>query len=549
MPGHGVKLSGRRNTASAAVTFALAAVVVVGVTAALRIVPGLLWPFRGMDAGAHFLIRRQIRRNGMRMSMRGWPLLLDQRQTYPWVFHWLLALLPESWLRRCPPLASAICDALHVLIVMLLAAALAPRIAPDLDPVVMSLLAGLLVATAPALLVVGVGPRAYEVTPRPFGELLFTATMASALWYVHEGHAVAAIAAVVACGLLLLSSKFAAQVLLFCTPIVAAVAGELRLLLLLPLGVAAALVLSGGGYWWVARAQCIHLLFYRRRLQYEHPALRSRNRGRELLHAAARTVRHPMDRDARIALVRLAEGHTFLQFLLRNVLWCVTCTLIALAVFPGWPGAVEEWRIALIAWGAAPVAPFLLSSLRDYRFLGEAERYPEYGLAPIAIVASAGVLGVGAPAGGWLLFAYALTLVPAIGYTISRLRWNYRLLNQEAIDGLTAHLRTLPAGSVIIALPWHLAFQVMIDLEHRWVAALDPMRWVRDYDRIFMKYPWMAPDLSAWRREFDADYVIVDGHELEKSGVTYPLDQLEVAFRNSRFRVYRWPSGAGAGAP
>ena len=71
-------------------TLALALPIVVLVTAALRIIPGVTWRFRGVDAGAHLLIRRQIRKHGMRLSMRDWPLLLDERHTYPWGFHWFL---------------------------------------------------------------------------------------------------------------------------------------------------------------------------------------------------------------------------------------------------------------------------------------------------------------------------------------------------------------------------------------------------------------------------------------------------------------------------
>ncbi|HEU4799730.1 MAG TPA: hypothetical protein VFS94_03805 [Gemmatimonadales bacterium] len=529
-------------------TLALTLPIVVLVTAALRIIPGLAWRFRGMDAGAHLLIRRQIRKHGMRLSMRGWPLLLDERHTYPWGFHWFLALLPEPWLRRCPPLASAISDSLHVLVVALLAAWLAPRILPGLDPGATALVAGLLVATAPALLVVGFGPRAYEVTPRPFGEMLYAAAMASSLWYLQDGHVAAAVAAVLVGGLLLLSSKFAAQVLLFCTPIISLIMGDARLLLLLPLAMGAALVMSGGGYWWVMRAQLAHLRFYRQRLQYEHPVLSTRNRGRDLVRAAGRVLRHPADREARIALIRLAEGHTFLQFLLRNVLWCGVLALLALSVFPAWSGAVRGWQVALIAWAVAPVAPFLLSSLRDFRFLGEAERYPEYGLAPVAVLAAAGLLAVPAALRWWLVAGYVLTLVPAFAYTVSRLRWNSRRLDGDALDALTAWLRTLPAGSVILSLPWHLAFQVMLDLDHRYVAGIDAARWCRDYDRIFTRYPWLITDLDQWRREYGADVVVVDWPALEKAGITYPLDALQLAFQNERFRAYRWAPEAGESA-
>lgn len=513
-------------------------VAVAAVAAALRIIPGHVWRFRGMDAGAHLMIRRQIRRNGMGLSLRGWPLLLDERLTYPWGFHWGIALLPESWLRRFPALTSAVIDALHSALVVWLTADLAPRISPALDPTATALIAGLLFATAPALLVVGFGPRAYEVTPRPFGELLYSLTLVASVIHLNDGGAGAAVVAAATGGALLLSSKFGAQVLLFCIPTMAAVMSDLRMLLLLPLSVIAAMLLSAGAYRWVIRAQLIHLGFYRRRLQYEHPVLQSRNRGRDLLRSLWRLLRRSGEGGDWRNFIRLAEGHTFLQFLLRNVLWCGVMVLLALSVFPQWPAEMRDWQLALIAWAAAPLGPFLLSSLRDFRFLGEAERYPEYGLAPVSVLAGIGLMSIGPSLRGWLLVAYVLTLVPAFAYTWSRLRWNSRKLDGDALDALSAWLRTRPAGSVIMSLPWHLSFQVMSELDHRYVAGLDAARWCRDYDELFERYPWLKADLGRWRADYGAELVVVDRQALEKAGVSYPLGGMKPVFENERFRVY-----------
>jgi hypothetical protein len=529
-------------------TVAWAVVVAMAVTAGLRIIPGLLWRFRGMDAGAHLMLRRQIRRNRMRLSIRGWPLLLDNRITYPWGFHWALALLPESWLRRFPPLPSAISDAAHAALVVWLAAGLAPRVAPGINPADAALLAGLLFATAPALLVVGFGPRAYEVTPRPFGELLYSVTIAAALVHLLDGGAASAIVAILAGGVLLLSSKFAAQVMLFCTPIMALVMGKPSLLLLLTLSLAAAMLLSGGAYRWVLHAQLVHLRFYRRRMQYEHPVLQSRNRGRDLVRAAWRLLRQAGDGEARRSFIRLAEGHTFLQFLLRNVLWCGVIALLALSVFPAWPGDMREWQAALVAWAAAPLVPFVVTSLRDFRFLGEAERYPEYGIAPVSMLAAIGLLGIGASLRGWILAAYLCTFVPAFLYTYSRLRWNSRKLDGDALDDLVAWLRQRPAGTVILPLPWHVAFQVMVDLDHQYLVGLDAARWCRDYDQLFDRYPWPATDLAMWRSDFSAELVVVDRPQLAAAGTPYPFNGMEPEFDNGRFQVFRLAPASAASA-
>lgn len=519
-------------------TVGSAMVLVAAVTAALRMVPGLVWRFRGMDAGAHLMIRRQIRRNRMRLSMNNWPLLLDERINYPWGFHWGLALLPESWLRRWPPLSSAISDTLHAILVVWLAATLAPGVSSGIDPVAAALLAGMLFASAPALLVVGFGPRAYEVTPRPFGEFLYTLAITAALIHLNEGRAIGAVAAVVAGGLLLLSSKFGAQVLLFCIPTMAVAMADLRLLLLLPLSLASAMLLSAGAYRWVLEAQVMHLGFYRRRLQYEHPVLQSRNRGRDLLRAGWRLLRSPGGAEEWRTFIRLAEGHTFLQFLLRNVLWCGVIALLALSVFPAWSGGMRAWQVALVSWAASPLIPFVVASLRNFRFLGEAERYPEFGLAPVSILAAIGLLSIDSSSRDWLLAAYLCTLLPAFIYTYSRLRWNSRKLDGDSLDELTDWLRSRPAGTVMMSLPWHLAFQVMGDVDHRYVAGVDAARWCRDYDQLFERYPWLATDLSRWRAEFGAELVVVDRPALDKAGIKYPLDRMEPAFENDRFQVY-----------
>lgn len=226
----------------------LAFIIVAVVTAALRLGPGLLWPRHAMDGGYHMLLRREIRRHRMRMPPRVDAMALDERQTYPWWFHYLLALLPESWLRRAPPLPSTLIDTAHALLVAYVAAHLAPVAAPSVDPAAAALVAGLLFATAPALLVVGIGPRAYEITPRPFGELCYTLAMAAAGAFAAGGPQWTLLVAAIAAGIALMSSKFAAQVLLLCGPAAALIAHSWVPVLLIPIALAAALVLSGGRY-------------------------------------------------------------------------------------------------------------------------------------------------------------------------------------------------------------------------------------------------------------------------------------------------------------
>ncbi len=515
--------------------------VVVAVTMLLRLVPGLRWQYRGMDAGAHLLLRRQIRRHGMRLRIEGWPLVLDKRFTYPWAFHWLLALVPESCLRRVPPLPSAICDGLHALIVVWLASHLAPVVSPGVDAAVAGLVAGLLFGTSPALLVAGFGPRAYEVTPRPFGELLYTVMMTGALFFLIEGSALGLGVALLAGGLLLLSSKFAAQVLVFCTPVMALLARDARLLLLLPAAFLVAMGLSGGGYWWILRTQWVHLRHYRRKLQYEHPVLARRNRGRDLLRALGAAATAPRDRARWTHVVQLAEAHTFLQFLLRNVLWCGVVLLYLLSLAEHQAPPASRWGVWLLAWMLAPLVPFLVTSLRHFRFLGEAERYPEYAIVPAALLGAAGAMTLPSGPQRLVLSIYVITVLLAGAYTIARLRWNAARQQTRALDELVTYLATQPATAVAVPLPWHLAFQLAPEVPCAFVAAMDAGVWCRDYDRIFSKYPWLRTDTPGWRSDYNASLVVVDCAALRADGAPqFDFSSLRLSFDNGVFQVFEW---------
>lgn len=499
------------------------------------------WKYRGMDAGAHLLLRRQIRRHRMRLRIEGWPLVLDKRFTYPWAFHWLLALLPESWLRRVPPLTSAICDCLHALIVVWLAGHVAPMVAPGIDAPAVALVAGLLFGTSPALLVAGFGPRAYEVTPRPFGELLYTVVMTGVLLFLIEGSAIGLGAALLAAGLLLLSSKFAAQVLLFCTPVMALLARDARLVLLLPAAFLVAMGLSGGGYWWILRTQWVHLRHYRRTLQYEHPVLARRNRGRDLLRAVAAVLSAPRDRVRWTAVIQLAEANTLLQFLLRNVLWCAVVLLSLVSVANHGTSVATPWGGWLLAWMLPPLVPFLVTSLRDFRFLGEAERYPEYGIAPAALLGAVGGLLLPPALQRLVLTGYVATVFLAGAYTYARLRWNATRLKTAALDELVAYLATQPATAVAVPLPWHLAFQLAPDAPCAFVAGLDASVWCEEQNAIFASYPWLRPEVSAWPQRYDAALVLVDRTALQTGAPPdYDFTALQIVFENDGYQVLRW---------
>lgn len=516
---------------------------VMFLTAMLRLVPGTLWPVSSSDMGYHLLLRREIRRNRMRMPGRVTTLMLDEHQTYPWFYHWVLAFVPEKWLERLPMLPSTVVDIFHSGLVFGLAAWLAPQAQPELNPVAAGLAAGLLFGTSPALLAIGIGPRAYEVTPRPFGELLFSITIVAIGFYLIRGSAWALAAAALAAALMLLSSKFAAQVLVFCVPISALITKQ-WLLFLLPLAaVGAALLLSGGRYWRILAAQVAHLRLYRTRLQYEHPSLLRRNQWRCLWDALTGIVHSRFrERTLFVELLRFVEQNTYIQFFIRNVLWCGVFLLTGFGLFPNWADAARPWELWLWSWALAPVFPFILSSLRGWRFLGEAERYPEYGLLPVCILTAVGMLRLPNNLAVGLFVAYVGLTLPILVSTFLRKRVISHRDPDDTLSELVNYLKTLPPGAILLTIPSILSFAVAYRLEHQFLASADASVWMRDYDRIFCKYPWPSTNFHWWRQTHRMEFVVVMTAYLSSSfGCEWDYDftGFRQVFTNQAYLVYQ----------
>lgn len=518
-----------------------AAVLVAVLAAALRLLPSLRSPQIGADAGYHLLVRRETRRH-RRMPRRIAALALDERQTYPALFHLMLAALPLSWLRRVPALPSTILDILLALLAGVVAAETAPL--AGADPQRAALIAGVLVAASPALLAPGIGPRAYEITPRPLGELLFAAGAAAAGQFHASSEPTLAVVSASSFALALLSSKFTAQVIVFVLPVMAAAVGDWRILALAAAAFPLAGLFSGGSYWWVLTGQIAHLKLYGDRLQKDHPALEQRRKG-DLLAALRRALAAGLsDRGANRAAAIAFDASPVVQFAFRHLTQSLAPLVAIAAAIGGERMTASSWSVWLHAWLLAPVVPFLVTAQPRFLFLGEAERYLEYAVVPAAVLTAT----VAAIAPVWLgivcLLVWLGAGAAAVGYVWLRLR---HLGERAGLAPLVEHLGTYPQGQRILPIPSvPLAFELAWRCEHRFLAAMDTLVWARAYDRLFVKYPWPSSDLDWWRTTHHATLVVVAKAWLEPArgcDWRYGLDRLDRRFDSTEFAVYQFPSG------
>lgn len=173
----------------------------------LRILPRIIlkdsWNY---DTYFHMSMSRIIRKNNYIVPQRKEQISLPDRIVYPWLFHWILAFVPYKHLYLAEKISSATIDLIHIALAMLVTY----NFTNDNN---IYLWVGLYMALSPSFLRVGIGPRAYNATPRVLSQLLLMIFFSSLLFYYQEHNYIFFISATVSACLTLLSSKFGIQVL------------------------------------------------------------------------------------------------------------------------------------------------------------------------------------------------------------------------------------------------------------------------------------------------------------------------------------------------
>lgn len=405
-------------------------------------------------------------------------------------------------------------------------------------------MAALLYGLNPLLLARGFGPRTYEITPRPFGELLFTLFLGAGLMAVNARSGSWAAVSVFSGAGMLLSSKFAAQVMVFFIPVVALGSGAALLWVLPVAALLAALLLSGGRYRHVVRGQLRHLKFYRARLQYIYTGVADRNRWTDFLEAWRGCRECGFSPRAFFRAVRrCSEKNTYIQMAFRGVIFLLLAIAMMECRRRGALVRMAPFAQGIWAWAWAWVVPFLVTSWKHARFLGEAERYAEYSLAPTALLMGLhlAVNPISRPIGGLLVLCAVLSVFFLVSAMQSMAK-TYSDGRREQRELLT-FLAGLPPGSVLLGIPEHLVLGSLASLlPHRYAEFMtDAERFVVHLEHHCEGYPWPKPDWAFWR-EAGVQYLVtwppavIAAH---RPSLDYGLVKLDRLFANDRYHVYK----------
>ncbi len=370
---------------------------IIGAAFFIRALPRLLLPNAlASDTYFHLYRARTIRDNGFRLSKTLPRVILPHENTYPFLYHYFLALFPDKariWAER---LTGAFFDTLNTAIVYRFSVWLAGTHNPGAGFSAVPSMTAALYAFSPALLRIGSGPRAYNGSPRVMGQSLYLIHILCAILFLESGNYLCAASSVLAGALLIATAKFAVQVLVFFGLFLSLVAPVYALLVLLSF--IASIAVTNGKTLLFLKGHIRHSRFYVRHVQ------------RIFLHPHAGSISNYMGTLAGIAwfslTLRFAKAAA-LFFTCNHplhLLVFVNPHFLLLALFLPRASMLPAPVFFLLVIALAGISCFVLTKLKPFMFLGEGERYLEYALFPSCFLAALFLTHQMALFYGWLGF-------------------------------------------------------------------------------------------------------------------------------------------------
>ncbi|MGL1863445.1 MAG: hypothetical protein OCC46_13045 [Pseudodesulfovibrio sp.] len=454
---------------------------------------------------------------------------------YPFAYHYLLSLLPKHWRFRVEMGSSAFFDALATLIVYFMTAWMLtsyPALFPENAPII----AALLFAFCPGLLRIGSGPRSFSGTPRVMGELIYLVHLALFQVALGTGSFLAGAGSLFAGALLVITSKFGNQALvfisisiaIFCTPLYFLfVAGSIILSVLLfrkhPL-----LVLRG---------QTWHSIWYFKFYRHVFTGFGPRKLQDYILSWREHGLPKLRERRIKNFLFWCLDE----QYPLHLALICFTPLLASFFA----PTELLQNREGGLLFGAliGGFACFVITKTETCMFLGEGERYLEHILYPITITTIMALNNH--PAVLWTLVIYIVTmgtislfrvsaLLSTIQERVTTTKAGVDALNKEPLGlvlpfGYTGYHSLLWGNKPVIGLRMEKELEVMPE---------------EDFRALKAHLPLPTEDFSEVRRRFQPDYIFSERWAFNRyleivEGQDTFMDQLQLIYENKGVVLYR----------
>ncbi|NQV82624.1 MAG: hypothetical protein HQ494_02280 [Rhodospirillales bacterium] len=482
------------------------------------------------DAMTHMLLVHLIRENGGRIPKMCPKFLLGPELEYPVLFHKLLALLPKHSLERFEWAVSPAIEALHTLVVFAFAYYVAHQHLGGGSPLnFAAMVTGGFVIT-PLLNVAN--HRGSILSARPFGFLTGNIYLVAVGLLILSHNPVYALIAVVAGVVTFVSSKFGTQAIVLISILWAGFSFDPIPVSVLAAAFVAAVPLSGG---YVLRVFKGNLRFFR---FYRSVTVKISDYTSSFANSNVAASIGNLARGKVVEAWRAWRKHPS-----SRVLFLAPWLIPFFLMIAREPYVLTEEGLlkTLTTWAMASVVVMLVVYWDGLKFIGEAERYLDFGLFPL-ILACVVWSGEQAPLLILLMTAWSF------GYCIVR--------RHEFFPGITANPETLELldylktldPKTIVSIPARLAFPIAYETEHLnlfvLVGAPANEDHQRDMKTLFegAALPFVTPaGVAKVAPSFGVDTLIFDkitgDYVTAKWGVEYDFSGHPTIFENGRYMV------------
>lgn len=470
--------------------------------------------------------------------------LIKGKRGYPPLLHYLISLFPERYWRFSGRLFNIISDCLSILIIYFLTALLFKHYGASYGRSYIVSPQGavsLVVATAPILM--PTTSRLLSVGTRAFGFLL------SLVYFIFLGIGLlynpllGTIACVLTALVMVLSSQFAAQNFFFLTLLLGIFyASPIPFIILLIVGLISWMV-PWLGIRSVVSFRYAHIKWYWRN-QRKSPATSDRNSILNVLKLPINMFKAPEK-----AVKTFFYDSSFI--IAAYSLPALLASILIILLYGNFDQLLGEPEAAYALYVAAgSIIIFLITSLRPFHFLGQAERYFDFSLPYIALIFVLLVF-VNDLSAAWILYIVFLQiiLVSVNFLVVNRADIFNKLLesNEHDLEELAAYLKQ-NKNLRILTIPIKNAFQisVRVDGSHKfYYRAINEEADGRGFDNLdedsaFFELP--LPKFDHFKKKYGVNTIIVVKDILDysrKMGVDYDFSPLKKLFENDTFLVYK----------
>ena len=487
------------------------------------------------DTEYHLLLIDKIKKNKNNpFNVKDERFIINPNFNYPYLLHWLLSFFKLESVEFYQQKIQIFIKTNVVFIISLLTGFIASKVIYDISNIYLfmsCILGSCLYGFSPMnRCIYWWAQYDYQLSPRSVGMLLTIAVEASVLFYVYSAHHIWLALIIVLICFTCLSSRFALQAQFFLLLGMCLFLGEILPIFIFALGILLAIVSTLGNYTSLLLTHFRHFHVYAVRTAFQHPDVRLNN---------------PFTSNSVFLLIKyLQKGYfsEFFELLQRDVILrpiaffplhitCITLTLFNYDYVCSVDLLKCCFAIWIIMWAAC-----ILTSFKYTKFLGEADRYIEFGAIFPAVVLSV-CIGIYNQNN---LLVLTTSIIVFTGWYFFLSEYQSKISFSKDLDevDLYNHLSSInPNKAVIACVPMYKARPLASKLGFRIMCYLSQLT-VLKYDDVIQSYPVVRLEKEILIK-YGITHILVYKWLLDDPYVRKHTSSLTVIYENSIACLYK----------